>query len=116
MGFLNDIWHRQTPNKKKTPECEQVVTLQRENDALLDDIERLKLDMSELADENGRLSQRLKYWAYYRAVVRALVAVVVCMATYGLFVIVLKQPFWCVMGLLLVELAISFLMLKGDNR
>lgn len=107
-------------NRKKTeednPEIKaQTEILQNENDDLLDQIEALKLDVTELKAENIRLSELLTTSKYYRTLVKTGGGLSALFLSYILLSVV-GESSRDIIWLLLIEAAFIFMMLKGDEK
>lgn len=107
-------------NRKKTevitPEIQaHNEALQNENDDLLDQIEALKLDVSELKSENQHLTERLSRSKYQQKLTKTGGGLVVLFISYMLLSL-LGEPSRYMIWLLLIEAVFIFMMLRGDEK
>ncbi|WP_270313654.1 hypothetical protein [Leuconostoc citreum] len=89
--------------------------MQQENDQLLDQIEALKLDVSELRSENDRLVEQLNQSKYQRKLIKTSMGLGVLVVSYVLLHLVNEDVQYTAM-LLLIEAAFMFMMLQGDDK
>ncbi|MBS9335605.1 hypothetical protein LQZ24_04610 [Fructobacillus sp. M1-13] len=106
-------WSKQDQQKKQ--EQDRIDFLKEENDQLLDQIESLKLDVTELEVENQHLTEMVSRSGFKRRLLRIGMGLAVLVVTYALLVLVGERNSnlpW----LLLIEAAFIFVMGRGDDR
>ncbi|CAK8054772.1 hypothetical protein [Eupransor demetentiae] len=108
-------WRRREENAQSDEVQEQVDFLQTENDTLLDQVESLKLDVSELTAENQRLLDRLNRSKFQRSIIKTVGGFLALVLSYILLILVHENPNHIV-WLLLIEAIFIFLMLRGDEK
>ncbi|CAH1857288.1 hypothetical protein [Convivina intestini] len=94
---------------------DQVEWLQIENDKLLNQVESLKLDLTELRAENQDLVNKLSGNKYHRTFIKTGSGLGVLMVTYILLAFMGAKP-TDITWLLLIEAIFIFLMLRGDDK
>jgi outer membrane murein-binding lipoprotein Lpp len=106
-------------NKKDQQDKEiqtQVDFLQAENDQLLDQVESLKLDISEAQSENEHLREALNRSTFRQGLIKMSIGMAVLIVSYALLVLIGERNTnlpW----LLLIEAAFLFLMLnRGEGK
>ena len=106
---------------KREPKTEDVLSqsdfdlMQQENDKMLDQIEALKLDVSELQSENQHLSELLARSKHQRSLVKTGMGLGVLVVSYILLRLVNEEEQYTAM-LLLIEAIFMFVMLRGDDK
>ncbi|MBS9336839.1 hypothetical protein [Fructobacillus papyrifericola] len=106
-------WSKQDQQRKT--ELSRVEFLQEENDQLLDQIESLKLDVTELEAERNRLQELLERSGFKRRLLRIGAGLIVLALTYALLVFVGERNSnlpW----LLLIEAAFIVFMGRGEEK
>ncbi|GAP03163.1 hypothetical protein FPFC_041600 [Fructobacillus pseudoficulneus] len=106
-------------NKKDQQDKEiqtQVDYLQTENDQLLNQVESLKLDLSEFKEENERLKEALNRSQFRRGLIKMGIGMAILVVSYILLVLVGERNTnlpW----ILLIEAAFIFFMLnRGESK
>ncbi|MCK8627908.1 hypothetical protein [Fructobacillus cardui] len=106
-------------NKKDQQDKEiqtQVDFLQAENDQLLDQVESLKLDISEAQSENEHLREALNRSTFRQGLIKMSIGMAILIVSYALLVLIGERNTnlpW----LLLIEAAFLFLMLnRGEGK
>lgn len=89
--------------------------MQQENDQMLDQIEALKLDISELQSENQHLLEQLTRSKYQRSLIKTSMGLGVLVASYVLLHLINEEVQYTAM-LLLIEAVFMFVMLRGDEQ
>ncbi|MGO3318314.1 MAG: hypothetical protein ACTILW_04250 [Leuconostoc carnosum] len=92
-----------------------IETIQQENDDLLDKIEALKLDVSELTAENKRLTEQLTRSKYQRSLIKTSMGLGVLVISYGILNLINEDSRYTAI-FLLIEAAFMFMMLRGDDK
>ncbi|MBS9337305.1 hypothetical protein [Fructobacillus parabroussonetiae] len=106
-------WSKQDQQRKT--ELSRVEFLQEENDQLLDQIESLKLDVTELEAEKKRLQEMLERSGFKRRVLRIGMGLIILAITYAVLVLVGERNSnlpW----LILIEAAFIIFMGRGEEK
>ncbi|CAM3105669.1 hypothetical protein [Leuconostoc rapi] len=90
-------------------------TMQQENDQLLDDLETLKLDVSELTEKNRHLTEQLTRSKYYQSLVKTSMGLGVLIASFAVLHLLDEAPEYTAI-LLLIEAAFIFMMLRSSDK
>ncbi|MDF7627539.1 hypothetical protein PUF88_06420 [Lactobacillaceae bacterium L1_55_11] len=93
----------------------QVDFLQSENDNLLDQVESLKLDVSELQEQNQRLTDKINRSKFQRMMIKTGIGLGILIVTYIVLMLVDTSPDH-IIWLLIIESAFMILMLRGDEK
>ncbi|MCT8389203.1 hypothetical protein D0501_03830 [Leuconostoc holzapfelii] len=89
--------------------------MQQENDQMLDQIEALKLDISDLETENKRLLEQLTRSKYQRSLIKTSMGLGALVASYILLHLINEEAQYTAM-LLSIEAVFMFVMLRGDDQ
>jgi len=89
--------------------------MQQENDQLLDQLETLKLDVSELTERNQHLTEQLTRSKYYQSIVKTVMGLSVLIISFAVLYVLNEEPQYTAM-LLLIEAAFIFMMLRSSDE
>lgn len=90
-------------------------TMQQENDQLLDELETLKLDVSELTEKNRHLTEQLTRSKYYQSLVKTSIGLGVLIVSFAVLHLLDEAPEYTAI-LLLIEAAFIFMMLRSSDK
>lgn len=90
-------------------------TMQQENDKLLDELETLKLDVSELIEKNRHLTEQLTRSKYYQSLVKTSMGLGVLVVSFAVLHLLDESPGYTAI-LLAIEAAFIFMMLRSSDK
>lgn len=93
----------------------ELEAIQQENDKLLDELETLKLDVSELMAKNQHLTEQLTRSKYNQSLVKTSIGLGVLIFSFAVLHVINEEPQYIAM-LLLIEAAFIFMMLRGGDK
>ncbi|MGY3743317.1 hypothetical protein [Leuconostoc inhae] len=89
--------------------------MQQENDQLLDQLETLKLDVSELTERNQHLTEQLTRSKYHQSMVKTIMGLSALIISFAVLYLLNEEPQYTAM-LLLIEAVFIFMMLRSSDK